>query len=53
MFVAISPDAVTAKGFGALFVSSTSLFAGVLICHKNIPEFCKFMYWRKYWEEQQ
>lgn len=45
MFVALSPDAITAQGFGALTVSLTSLFTGVLIRPENIPTFWSFMYW--------
>mmetsp|Transcript_27588 Transcript_27588/g.66312 ORF Transcript_27588/g.66312 Transcript_27588/m.66312 type:complete len:915 (-) Transcript_27588:593-3337(-) len=45
MLVAISPDAQIAQGFGALFVSNTGLFTGVLIRPANMPPFWKFMYW--------
>jgi ABC-type multidrug transport system ATPase subunit/ABC-type multidrug transport system permease subunit len=45
MFVALSPDAQIAQGFGGLFVSNTGLFSGVLIRPENIPTFWKFMYW--------
>jgi ABC-type multidrug transport system ATPase subunit/ABC-type multidrug transport system permease subunit len=44
-FVALSPDAQIAQGFGGLFVTNTSLFSGVLIRPENIPTFWKFMYW--------
>ena len=46
--IAVSPDAQIAQGFGALFVSNTGLFTGVLIRPANMPSFWKFMYWRTY-----
>ena len=45
MFVALTPNAITAQGFGALTVSLSSLFTGVLIRPENIPPFWTFMYW--------
>ena len=45
MFVALNRDAQTAQGFGALTVSLSALFTGVLIRPENIPNFWTFMYW--------
>lgn len=45
MFVALSPDAQIAQGFGGLLASNTGLFSGVLIRPQNIPSFWIFMYW--------
>jgi ABC-type multidrug transport system ATPase subunit/ABC-type multidrug transport system permease subunit len=45
MFVALTPDAQIAQGFGGLVASNTGLFSGVLIRPQNIPNFWIFMYW--------
>lgn len=45
MLVALCPDAQIAQVFGALVVSNTALFSGVLIQPQNINNFWIFMYW--------
>lgn len=45
MLVSLTRDAVTAQGFGGVFVTLTSLFTGVLIRPENIPNFWSFLYW--------
>jgi ABC-type multidrug transport system permease subunit len=45
MFVALTPNSITAQGFGALTVSLSALFTGVLIRPDDIPRFWNFMYW--------
>ena len=45
MLVSLFRDSQTAQGFGALIITCTSLFSGILIKPSNIPNFWIFMYW--------
>jgi len=45
MFISLFPDAVTAQGFGALFIGLTGLFTGTLIAPQSIPQVWIWAYW--------
>jgi ABC-type multidrug transport system permease subunit len=45
MLVSLLRDAQTAQGTGALFITFSSLFSGILILPDEIPNFWIFMYW--------